>query len=126
MPDITIGDWYGSTQLSANKLSLVLINSLNGKKIVQNMLAQPDIVYESHTLEEALNSNEQLRGASALPERYFEMREYYKENDFMKMSEKFITPYIEEYRRKKRNEKRKQFMMLPGRILRKIKRMMKR
>lgn len=44
----------------------------------------------------------------------------------MKMSEKFITPYIEEYRRKKRNEKRKQFMMLPGRILRKIKRMMKR
>ena len=123
--DITIGDWYGSTQLSANKLSLVLINSLNGKKIVQNMLAQPDVVYESHTLEEALNSNEQLRGASALPERYFEMREYYKENDFMKMSEKFITPYIEEYRRKKRNEKRKQFMMLPVRILRKIKRMMK-
>lgn len=123
--DITIGDWYGSTQLSANKLSLVLINSLNGKKIVQNMLAQQDVVYESHTLEEALNSNEQLRGASALPERYFEMREYYKENDFMKMSEKFITPYIEEYRRKKRNEKRKQFMMLPVRILRKIKRMMK-
>lgn len=120
--DISIGDWGGPTQLPASKLSLVLVNSKKGQELVCKLLTRSDAFFELHTLQDAIKYNEQLGGASPLPVQYYEMREYYKENKFIMTSKKYIQPYIKSYRRKIRNQKIRLFMILPFRILRRIKR----
>lgn len=121
--DISVGDWGGPSLLPANKLSLVLVNSKQGQEFISASLAHSDALFESHTLQEAVKYNEQLGGASSLPTHYYEMREYYKENNFIMTSKKYIEPYIKSYHQKIRKQKIRQTMLLPFRILRKIKRM---
>ena len=119
--DISIGDWWGTSQLPASKLSLILVNSEQGQEFIRPVLSHSDAFFEIHTLQEAIKYNEQLRGASPLPTQYFEMREYYKENNFIMTSKKYIQPYIKSYHQKIRNQKIRQVMLLPFRILRRIK-----
>lgn len=121
--DISIGDWWGPTQLPASKLSLVLVNSKKGQKLVSKVLARSDTLFELHTLQDAVKYNEQLSGAFPLPTKYFEMRKYYKENGFMMTSKKYIQPYIKSYHQKIRNQKIRRLVLFPFRVLRKIKRM---
>lgn len=121
--DITIGDWWGPMTLPAEKQSLILVNSVKGTEFVNTILSQTDIVYETHTAAEAEQYNEQLRGTAPIPQQYFEMREYYRHNGFLKMSKKYIQPYITAYRRKKIVKKVQYFAYIPVRVLRKIKRM---
>lgn len=119
--DISIGDWGGPTQLVADKLSLILVNTEKGKKCINKIMEQQGVLFESHTLQEAVRYNEQLSGTPLIPNQYFEMREYYKNNNFLMMSKKYIQPYIKDYRRKKRNEKMRYYISIPFRILRKLK-----
>lgn len=121
--DISLGDWGGPTSLQPDKLSLILVNSPKGTEFINTILSQTDIVYEVHTVEEAEKYNEQLRGTAPIPRQYFEMREYYRHNGFLKMSKKYIQPYIRAYRRKKIVKKVQYFVYMPVRIARKIKRM---
>lgn len=121
--DISIGDWWGPSQLSASKLSLILVNSKHGQEFISPLLSHSDALFEIHILQEAIKYNEQLRGASPLPTQYFEMRKCYKENGFMMASKKYIQPYIKSYHQKNRKQKIWQIMLLPFRILRRIKRM---
>lgn len=121
--DISIGDWWGPGSPNIGKLSLVLVNSAQGQTFLNNILGQPGVFSQAHTLQDAINYNEQLRGAFPIPDQYFEMREYYKENGFLATSRKYIQPYIKSYKRKKRTEKAKQFLQLPFRVFNKLKRM---
>lgn len=121
--DISIGDWGGPSQLPASKKSLVLVNSKKGQEIVSKLLMRSDVLFELHTLQDSVKYNEQLNGASPLPIQYFEMREYYKEKKYIMMAQKYIQPYIKSYHRKIRNQKIRNFMILPFRFLRKMKRM---
>ena len=74
--DISIGDWWGPSQLPVSKSSLILVNSKQGQEFIRTIMLHSDALFELHTLQEAIKYNEQLRGASPLPTQYFEMRKY--------------------------------------------------
>lgn len=121
--DLSIGDWWGDTEIQGHKLSLIFANTEKGLRQIGKILEQEGILWEEHTLQEAIGSNEQLRGPSQMPQWYHEMRECYRQNGFKSMAEKYIQPLIQSYQKKQRMNKVHQVFLFPMRVLRKIKRM---
>lgn len=122
--DITIGDWWGTALNQEKKLSLLFANTKKGLQYAQSILNE-DLLYEEHTLQEAIDSNEQLRGAFQRPIKYESMREIYRSSGFLVMAEKYVRPHILEYEKKIRNEKIRRIMHLPIRIVKKAMRVVK-
>ena len=123
--DITICDWWGEIGLTDAKASLILVNSDEGNIFLEKIFSRSDVWYEEHSLQDAINSNEQLKGTSEQFSDFVEMREFYKKNGFMKMAEKYVRPHILEYEKKIRNEKIRRIMHLPIRIVKKAMRVVK-
>lgn len=124
--DITIGDWNGSTLNSNQKYSLVFVNSQKAVKELEIAMKQPGILWEEHTLQEAIECNEQLRRPSKKPQFYEDMRECYRNQGFEIMVNQFITPLIKQYKKRKTKEEIYKIIYIPRRILGKIVRMVKR
>lgn len=124
--DITIGDWGVSTSIANQKLSLVLANSPKAVKELEKIFNRQDVLYEEHTLQEAVDCNEQLRSPSKKPEFYDEMRECYRSHNFEIMAKRYIMPLVKQYKRRKKNEEIKKIVYIPMRVLGKIKRMVNR
>ena len=118
--DATIGDWWGNSKIEKKKLSLVFANTHKGENIVRDIIHTSQIDVEQHTLEEAVQSNEQLRGAFSKPIEYTEMREYYQEHGFWTMSQRYIMPYIKRYKQKRKKERLILFLNLPFRMIKKM------
>ena len=120
--DLSIGDWGGPTNLKGQKLSLVFVNTAAAQNWVEELRNESDSEWEPHTVEQAVQSNEQLQGPSTKPKEYEQMREAYRESGYISMAQQYIAPYIRRYRQKKRREKQRWVIGLPLRALRKIKR----
>lgn len=118
--DISIGDWGGDSQVADKKLSVILANTHKGCQVIESVLQQQEIEFELHTIEEAEECNEQLRGPVARPKQYDEMRECYCENGFWTMSQKYITPYILNYQNRRRKEYALFLLKLPFRMIKKM------
>ena len=124
--DITIGDWWGKSEITGKKLSLVFANTPKGEAVISMLLKQPGIECEAHTVEEAVHSNEQLQGPSRRPDQHSEMREYYRNNGFWAMSQKYITPYIRKFQWKVQKERLRGILRLPFRAANKLVRIVRK
>lgn len=87
--DVTLGDFWGFNSekkafpIKATKgLSLILINTENGKKLLE--LCDNELIKQERSLEEAVNGNKQLRKPSEKHKKYDSFKKIYKKKGFEK------------------------------------------